>query len=115
MHALTTGVGTKDDWQYVCTALNVAAVLAEMGVGDEYLDKIKEGMMAHAQCGKRLYKDGRAGYTGQQLSAVNFAVEVHDAQLETATVKQMELAHIEVAKRLHHKKIEYRVKEVAPA
>lgn len=115
MHSLTAGTGTRDDWQYVCNALNVAVVLAEMGIGDEYLPQIKEAMAAHAECGKRLYVHGRAVYTGPQLTAVNLGVEIHDAQLEVANVAQMEKAHIEVTRRLHAGKIEYRVKEKEPA
>lgn len=113
MTALVQGTATKNDWQYVCTALNVAIVLAENGVGEEYMLQIKEAMLAHAQCGKRLYTQGRAGYTGPQLTAVNLGVEIHDAQLEIATVAQMEKAHLEVAKRLRNKQIEFSVKELA--
>lgn len=113
MLSLTNGTATKTDWDYICTALNVAVVLAEHGVGDDYFDDIKTAMMAHAACGKRYYNGGRFGYTGEQLTAVNKALEVHDAQVDIATVAEMEKAHMEVARRLADKKIEYRVKETA--
>jgi hypothetical protein len=113
MKALTDGSATKTEWDYVCTALNVAVVLAEHGIGDEYIEKIKKAMIAHAQCGKRLYQSGKLGYTGEQLTTVNFALEVHDAQMDTVTVAELEKAHMEVSKRLRDKKISYRVKELA--
>ncbi len=113
MNALVRGTASKTDWDYVCTALNVAVVLAEMGIGDEYLEDIKQAMMAHAACGKRHYNGGRFGYTGEQLTAVNKALEIHDAQVDTATVAEMEKAHMEVHRRLTHKIIEHRVKETA--
>jgi len=113
MKALTDGSATRTDWDYICTALNVAVVLAEYGVGDDYIEQIRAAMLAHAQCGKRMYNGGRLGYTGEQLTAVNLALEVHDAQIDTATVAEMERAHIEVQKRLNNKHIKYRVKELA--
>jgi hypothetical protein len=111
--ALTSGSGTKEDWEFICTALNAAVVLAERDIGYEYLDDIRAGMQAHAECGKRLCQHGRLGYTGQQLTAVNLAIEVHDAQIDIATVGELERAHMEVARRLRSGKIDYRVKEAA--
>jgi hypothetical protein len=113
MLSLTNGTATKSDWDYICAALNVAVVLAEHGIGVEYFDDIKTAMMAHAACGKRYYNGGRFGYTGEQLTAVNKALEIHDAQVDIATVAEMERGHIEVAKRLADKHISYRVKETA--
>jgi hypothetical protein len=113
MKALTDGSATKTEWDYICTALNVTVVMAEMGLGDDYMDDIKAAMLAHAQCGKRLYQGGRLGYTGEQLTAVNKALEIHDAQIDIATVAELEKAHMEVQKRLNNKKISYRVKEYA--
>ena len=111
--ALTRGQGTRTDWELVCNALNVAVVLAEAGVGDEYIEEIKAAMMAHAQCGKRFYKGQSFGYTGEQLNAVNIGLEIHDAQIDIATVAQMQDAHVEVAKRINNKNFSYRVKELA--
>lgn len=111
--ALTRGQGTRTDWEYICAALNVAIVLAEQGVGEDYYDEIKAAMQAHAQCGKRYFKGQSFGYTGEQLNAVNLGLEVHDAQIDTVTVAQMEKAHLEVAKRIQDKNFTYRVKELA--
>lgn len=111
MHALTTGTATRVDWDFICNALNIAIVLAERGIGDEYTEQIKDAMLAHAQCGKRMLKDGTLGYTGEQMRLVNLALEIHDAQVDIATVGEMEYAHIEVEKRHRDKKLTYVVKE----
>lgn len=112
MHALTTGTGTRADWELICNALNVAVVLAERDIGGEYIEQIRNAMIAHAQCGKRLFKGGTLGYTGEQMSVVNFALDVHDAQVDIATIGDMEFAHLEVKKRLRDKKLSYVVKEL---
>lgn len=111
--ALTRGQGTRSEWDYMCTALNVAVVLAEQGVGDDYIEDIKAAMQAHAQCGKRYFKGQSFGYTGEQLSAVNVGLEIHDAQMDIVTVAQMERAHLEVARRIKDKNFSHRVKELA--
>jgi hypothetical protein len=113
MTQLTRGLGTRHDWDYISTALNIAIVLAELGVGHEYLEQIKNAMWCHAQCGKRFYTHGKVGYSGPELSVVNLALEVHDAQVDAATVGEMEKAHIEVSRRLRNNNITHKVKEEA--
>lgn len=109
LRSLTNGTATKKDWDYVCAYLNIMTVLAEAGLGSEYLDTVNSAMVAHAQCGKRLLSQGKFGYTGPELSLVNLALEVHEAQLEVITVAELEKAHVEVAKRLELGKIKHKV------
>lgn len=104
LKALVSGTATQADWQFVCNALNCSVVLAEaLHLCEEYLDEIKAGMLAHALCGRRAKTHGSFGYTGEQLTAVNTAIEIHDDQLAMATVKQMESAAAEVQHRLTRK------------
>ena len=112
LKALVSGTATQADWQFVCNALNCSVVLAEdLHIGEEYLDEIKAGMLAHALCGRRAKTHGSFGYTGPQLTAVNTAIEIHDEQLATATVRQMESAAAEVKHRLTRKHF-FKAKEI---
>ncbi|NVN99267.1 MAG: hypothetical protein HXX17_08085 [Geobacteraceae bacterium] len=107
MNAMVTGKATKQDWDVVCTALNMAAVLADGGLGSEYLEAIKAAMKAHAESGRRYLAIGKFGFSGQELNAVNIGMDIHDAQLELATVEMLEKAHIEVAARIRRGQTHY--------
>jgi hypothetical protein len=48
-------------------------------------------------------------YEGTELAQVNAAIDVHDAQLEAATIGELERAHLEVAKRIRNKHFKHRV------
>jgi hypothetical protein len=48
-------------------------------------------------------------YEGTELAQVNAAIDVHDAQLEAATVGELERAHMEVAKRIRNRHFKHRV------
>ena len=102
MAQLTKGEATWAEWTDVTNVINMAAALAGMGVGSDYKEDIRKAMHAQASCGKRLLKNGRLGYSGPELTAVNLALEVHDAQLEVATVQQIETARriVDEAKRM---------------
>lgn len=115
MQRLVTGKADREDWQNICTLLNVCVVMAEQGIGEEFISDIKNAMLAHATCGKRLVKHGKLGYTGEELNLVNTAIEIHDQQLALATVQQMELAHKEVYKRLLNKHIYVSVRDESTA
>lgn len=97
--AITTGAGTSRHWHDVTEALNVATVLSETIFDRQYLPEILEAAVAHARCGARLHKVGRLGYTGEELRAVNRAMDVHDAQLDEITFGELTRAHDEVKRR----------------
>ena len=111
MERLVTGKADRTDWQNICTLLNVCVVMAEQGIGEEFIPDIKNAMQAHATCGKRLVKHGKLGYTGEELRLVNTALDIHDQQIGISTVQQMELAHKEVYKRLLNKHIYVSVRD----
>jgi hypothetical protein len=64
-------------------------------------------MKAHAESGRRYLNIGKFGYSGQELNAVNIGMDIHDAQLELATVETLEKAHIEVAARIRRGQTHY--------
>lgn len=101
LQAVTHGTGTDDDWDQLTNVLNVSAVLAEGGVGGMYLEDLRQAQTAHAMCGKRKLAKGRFGYSGAELQQMKYAVDIHEAQLQAATVAHLEQALDEVERRLN--------------
>jgi hypothetical protein len=110
--ALVRGEGSHDDWQQVCSAINMAIAFAEMGLGTDYIPEIRQAMRAHAECGSRLHRHGKFGYSGTELQAVNLVMDVHDAQLEEAAVQQIETAGRIVKESIRRKNFYVSVKEI---
>lgn len=90
MTALAKGVATKDDVIILINALNMAMALASMGQGSDWLPELRTAMTALRDAGKRR----KFLLTGVELTALNLALEVHDAQLADpkTTVQMLERA-----------------------
>lgn len=101
MEALRKGDGTFQDVDVVVSALNIADAMANGGeIGKDYSAEIRAGqdaVFAMAQRGST--NGGRFLFTGPELTAINLAMEVHDAQLDIATVDDVQAA-IFVVKRM---------------
>lgn len=101
MLKLTRGEGTKEDWWEVSNAMNVAIVLCEHGYGGpEEIDDVKEAMLSLHQAKLRYRETGRLLFRGEEITAVNLGLDIHDAQMEYATVRDIELAIAECEKRI---------------
>lgn len=90
--ALSKGCAKTHDITRLIDALNVSEALALGKIGAEYAGEIAEGQAALKAIGARGRAESRYLLRGPELSALNVAVEVHDAQLEVATVNDMEKA-----------------------
>jgi hypothetical protein len=91
MNMLRLGTATRAEIDVLINALNVTEALAQHGVGSDWMPELRAAQDA-------LYTLARRGLTsrfivrGEELTALNLAMEIHDAQLETVTVKQLEAA-----------------------
>jgi hypothetical protein len=104
MANLTKGRGTPTDWQEVTNTLNVAMVLCERGFGREYLPSLSEAADALVRMRDRYKQEGKSLlFRADEMKAVNEAIDLHDAQLDATLVKDVELAVIEVERRLRLK------------
>lgn len=90
--ALVQGRASVQDWNAVGDAINVTKALDLQCYGAEHADTIERAMMAHALCGARKLRHERFGYTGEQLDAINRAMELHEAMLSAATNSELERA-----------------------
>jgi hypothetical protein len=100
MAKITKGEGDKDDWQEVANALNLSLILAEMGYGQEYVQTVVMGQAAMTLLRDRFKATGKAILRGEEMRAINEALEVHDGQIELATVKDIERAVYAVEREL---------------
>ena len=98
MASIARGQATKRDIDTVIAALNIAEALVMQSVGNAYRDQLRQGQQALANLAKRGIERGeRFICTGPELTAINWAMELHDAQLEVITVGQLETAIRKVA------------------
>ena len=91
MNTLRLGQATKVEIDVIINALNISEALARRGVGSDWMPELRaaqDHLLALARRGMTT----RFIVRGDELTALNLAMEIHDAQLETVTVKQLETA-----------------------
>lgn len=107
MTLLVRGVATKRDIDVLIAAANIVEALYRLGFGAEYKDVMAEGQDALLTVGKRGASNGKFILRADEMSALNALMELHDAQMEVITVKDMERA-LQIVDR------EYRAKKMRP-
>jgi hypothetical protein len=84
------GRGNRDQIDVLIAALNMCESYAIHGKGKDWLPEIKEAQDALYEMAKRGLESDKFLFRGPEMQAVNLAMEIHDAQLEESTVKQLE-------------------------
>ena len=92
MANLTQGRATREDIDALIAMINFVEALYRMGIGTEYKDVVQEGLDALHAVGKRGVQTGKFILKATEMTALNTAMELHDAQMEVITVKDMEKA-----------------------
>lgn len=93
MTALTKGTATRADWDILVAAFNMTEAFYRLGIGADYKEEVKLGLDALHAVGKRsLTLGGRFVLRSDEMKALNMALELHDAQLDVATLRDMERA-----------------------
>jgi hypothetical protein len=94
---LTKGEADRTDIDTLIAATNVTEALYRLGFGREYGDVVKDGLDALRAVGRRGVETGRFILKSVEMNALNLVMELHDAQLEIITLRDMEKA-IELVK-----------------
>lgn len=89
---LVQGKAVKRDVDELIEAFNVAEALYRLGMGREYGDVLRQAQQALLEVGSRGLTTGRFLCTGPQIKTLNMMMELHDAQLDLCTVKDIEEA-----------------------
>jgi hypothetical protein len=92
MSNLTKGLAARQDIDTLISMVNVSEALYRMGFGGEHGDVVKEGLDSLHDIGRRGIKDGRFIVKAQEMNHLNTAMELHDAQMDVITIKDMEKA-----------------------
>jgi hypothetical protein len=97
MTTLTRGEATRIDIDTLIASVNIVEALYRLGFGREYADVVREGLDALRDVGKRGAESGRFILKSTEMNALNLAMELHDAQMDLITIKDMDKA-IELVK-----------------
>ena len=92
MTALTTGQAVRADIDTLIAMSNICEALFRMGFGTEYKDVVKRGADALYAVGRRGASTSRFILRPEEMTALNTLMELHDAQMEVITVRDMEHA-----------------------
>jgi hypothetical protein len=103
---MTQGRGSRDNIDVLIAAMNVAEALYRVNpdLGLQYCVEIRAAQDAIVTMSRRGLEKGKFLFTGPELQAMNLGMQVHDAQLETCNIAELEKALDLVAREIHHRK-----------
>lgn len=104
MHALLRGEATRGDMDTLVAMSNITEALYQLGFGKEYGDVCVGGREAILSIVHRATTLHRFVPTGPEITQLNDLMELHDAQMEIITVKDMENALVYAKKCFTNKK-----------
>jgi len=109
MDALRRGDATVADLDILIAAFNMceAYVMLRPELGNDWKEEITAGLDALHAVGRRGIESKRFILKAEELKAMNLVLEIHDAQLDSTTISDMEKAMDIVTK-------EYRAKRMRP-
>lgn len=107
METLTKGLATRTDIDTLISMVNMTEAFARLGFGTDYSDVVRDGLQALRDVGRRGVVSGSFILKAHEMNALNTAMELHDAQMEVVTLKDMDAAIALVRE-------EYRLKKMTP-
>ena len=105
MSNLTKGLADRSDVDTLINMVNVVEALYRLGFGREYGDVVKDGLDALHDLGSRGVQTGRFILKAQEMSHLNLIMDLHDAQMDLITIKDMEKAIDLVNKEFNQRKM----------
>ena len=109
MDTLRKGDATRADIDMLIGVFNITEAYMRLRpeLGADWAEEIQAGQDALHAVGQRGAKSGRFILKANELTAMNLVMEIHDAQLDNTTVKDMEKA-LDIVQQ------EYRTKRMRP-
>lgn len=99
---MATGHGNREAFDLIIGAINMANIMCERGIGDEYRAEMLAARDAMMEVRERYFQIGRFVLKGEEMKTLTLAMEIHDAQLEASRVIDVERAADEVVRRVKH-------------
>lgn len=113
LDSIMKGEGTKEHVDVLIHAVNMAEALIRIrdDLGADWATEIKAAQDAIYTMGKRGVEKGSFAFTGPEMTAVRVVMDVHDAQLDDCSVKELEAALEIISEEIRLKKC----RAIAPA
>lgn len=92
MTTLTKGLATRNDIDTLIATANITEALYRLGFGREYANVVSEGLDALRDVGRRGIETNKFILRSTEMNALNLMMELHDAQMDLITVKDMDKA-----------------------
>jgi hypothetical protein len=103
--ALTQGRAGRKEMDIVISMGNICEALYRLGFGKDYKDILAKGIDAIYQVGSRGVSTNKFIMRAQEINAINDLMELHDAQLDVVTIRDMEKASAQVRKEYAQEKM----------
>jgi len=103
--SLTRGKATRYDIELLINMVNIVEALYRLGFGKEYAEEVKAGLDALHAVAIRGRDTNRFILKAEEMNALNVITELHDAQLEVITVRDLDRAVALVDKERRAKKM----------
>lgn len=102
---VTKGEGTRSQIDTLVAAMNTAEALylVNSALGLDYKDELRAAQDALLTMAQRGAEKNRFIFTGPELQAMNLGMELHDAQLDACTLRELEEANTLVQRMLKAK------------
>lgn len=101
---IRAGRATTDHVDVIIGAVNMAEAYTILGKGKDWIDEIHAAQDALFTMASRGLVKKRFLFTGQEMNAINLAMEIHNQQLENSTVQEVEKCLKIVENQIRHKK-----------
>lgn len=105
MAALTKGQATRADIDTLVAMVNIVEALYRLGFGKDYDDVVRNGLASLRAVGSRGAATSKFILRAEEMRALNLITELHDAQLEVITLKDMDAAIALVYEEIRQKKL----------
>ena len=106
LDSILKGQGTREHIDVLISAVNICEALVRVrdDLGLDWANEIRAAQDALYTMAKRGVEKNRFAFTGQEMTAMKLVMDVHDAQLDNCTVKEMEQAMFIVYEEVRLKK-----------
>jgi len=106
LDSILMGNGTRDHVDVLIAAVNICEALVRIrdDLGVDWANEIRAAQDAIYTMAKRGVERNRFAFTGPEMTAIKLVMDIHDAQLDNCTVKEMEKALFIVAEEIRQKK-----------
>jgi hypothetical protein len=103
---VTQGNADRNSVDILIAAMNMAEALYVINpdLGKQYATEIKASQDAIYHMARRGVEKGKFLFTGLEMQAMNTGMEVHDAQLDTCTIAELETAMKYVYEAIKHRR-----------